>query len=126
MFKQIFKLLLFPYWVLCLVLNHSPLPPEAVPRPGVDKIYHFFGYAILAFLFQAYLEGKNRSARERFRLSFMILIGYGFLDEVTQPFFSRAFDLFDLSADGLGIILGSLLFLKIFPSKSADQSLPRQ
>ena len=111
--------------MLCLVLTHSPLPPEAVPRSGVDKIYHFFGYLILAFLFQAFLEGKKKSARERFHLGFVILIVYGFLDEVTQPFFSRAFDLLDLSADGLGIILGSLLFLKIFPVKSADQSLPQ-
>lgn len=119
--KRLLKTLLPPYWILCFILTHAPLPPGALSQPGIDKVYHFLGYWILAFLLQAFLEGKRKTASERFRLGFTILFIYGFLDELTQPYFSRVFDLLDLGADTMGIILGSLLFLKIFPEKSADQ-----
>lgn len=108
------------------MLTHAPLPPGALSQPGIDKIYHFLGYLILAFLFQAFLEGKRESPKERLRLGFVTLLIYGFLDELTQPYFSRVFDLLDLSADMLGIILGSLLYLKIFPVKSDDQFQSRR
>jgi VanZ family protein len=44
----------------------------------------------------------------------LIGIMFGWIDESTQPIFSRVFDLLDIAADMTGVILASVLMLLIW------------
>jgi len=102
-----------PYWVLCFILTHLP-PSAALPEAaGFDKVLHFSGYALLGFLLFSRLGFKTLPT----------LLVYSAIDEVTQPYFGRDFEWWDLLADFLGACLGISLgwwFLiekKIFPDE---------
>ena len=96
--------------VVLLVLTHWP--PEKIPidinRFGLDKLVHMAVYAGLAWLFfKALPPGQTY-------LSWVGLIGgllvIAVLDEITQTYVNRQFDLFDIAADAMGI-LGCFIIL---------------
>ncbi len=73
----------------------------------IDKLIHFFGYAILAMVFVLALKP---------RLSLLVLaliaaMGVGI--EYLQPFFSRSFEWADALADILGVMVGGALGMAV-------------
>lgn len=116
------RLLLFPYWILCFVLTHMP-NPKGIPAQGeLDKVLHFLGYFVLGFLLAAFYSFKKKTPQALFKACLITLLIYGAIDETTQPYFGRDFEWFDLLADLLGVSTAVLIFLKIFPLRSLDQS----
>ena len=101
-------LLLSIYWLTIFVATH--LPKSALPQLGwSDKAYHCLGYTGLAFL----MCWAIRSTRLK-QILLVIFIGsaYAYLDEFTQEFIpGRTYDVYDLAADGVGILLGISAYL---------------
>lgn len=101
--------LLSLFWVVKLSLK------SGVELPGefwnADKLYHGLGYAWLAFLpFFGFNKDKN------IKITAVLLLVLGFALEYGQSFIpGRCFSLGDSLANSFGIIVGSLLGIKIQP-----------
>jgi VanZ family protein len=95
-------------WLLvCLVayLSLTPYPPEPLLFPNADKLEHGFAYAVLALWFcQLYLFAGSRM------VVLVALIGLGVVLEFLQGWTGyRFFDVGDIAANGIGVLLGFLL-----------------
>ena len=91
---------------LTLLLTLTHWPQEKMPfdtnRFGLDKIAHMAIYAGLAGLFfKAVAPGRTFLAWLGI-IAGLVLVTL--LDEITQPWFNRQFDLLDLAADVVGIV----------------------
>lgn len=101
-FKSVWFVAALIALAILLVLTHWP--QEKMPdinRYHLDKIAHSVVYAGLAFLFfKAIAPGRTYLGW------FGVICGLlciAVLDEITQPFVNRQFDLFDIAADAVGI-----------------------
>ena len=83
--------------------------------PNLDKVGHFFGMGILAFLAWNVISKPQKKLFSLFNLLVIsILISLITLEEYSQKFIvARSFSYGDLLADYLGIIIFSLLFILI-------------
>jgi VanZ family protein len=94
-----------------LIFAVSAIPNITLPSLGLtfeDKILHFIEYSIFSFfLFLAFFTSRRESLREKaFLLSSLIGIAYALSDEIHQKFVpGRHCDVFDFSADCLGIVV---------------------
>ena len=95
-------------WFACvtLVVVGSLLPDKSLPMRALsrldisDKLQHFGAYAVLAFL---------PAVHERRRVVTAIafaLVGLGIILEYGQTLVSRDFEIADMSADTLGVVIG--------------------
>ncbi len=102
------------YWLLMAVGSHLPQESAAAPILGHDKLVHFAAFAVLAWLLAWWDSGRAHSLGwRRAGQLFAILIAYGIADELTQPYFGRSCDIFDLVADALGSLTGLAVFAKL-------------
>jgi len=85
--------------------------PEWIPQ--LDKLIHVISYAILAFL--ALLALRSKSQKGRFWLVIICVILYGILIECAQAMANtgRYFEYFDIIANIIGSLIGSLIFFQI-------------
>jgi len=108
--KKIKWSLVVAYAILIFFLS-SLSNPSPVPIPDIfmaDKLIHFIEYAIFGFLlFSALYEGM--AVKKAVFLSVIMAAIYGATDEFHQYFVAhRDSDLFDLVADSLGGIAGTV------------------
>jgi VanZ family protein len=103
-------------WALFIFILSS-LPKLPVPKLEFkfqDKIEHAVAYAVLGYLTARALSYQSRfpGLRDNFLLLAIVLgIFYGLLDEIHQYFVpGRVSDVADLIADGIGVILGVVIF----------------
>lgn len=76
--------------------------------PFGDKIGHIVLYGIMAFLLNYGFRGKKWL---NLSVGSLIVFMFAFLEELSQAYFpSRSFDLADVLADILGIVLFTILF----------------
>ena len=108
----VYKFILGGYMVLILCI--SSIPANSMPSLGfqnVDKVAHFLEYAILGILaVHSFIPKKG------YQLFFIIFSGFvfGVFDEWWQSFISdRHTSLFDLLADNIGMLVGSIVFYKL-------------
>ncbi|MCA9275777.1 MAG: VanZ family protein [Phycisphaerales bacterium] len=92
------------YTLALLTATHWPGLVVDGPVDWIDKIIHCGVFCIWTCLF--YMSGLVLGQR---RLLWTVLIGFGYaiFDETTQPMFDRVFDLLDLAADALGVLLAA-------------------
>lgn len=101
------------YWLPTLlyaaaILFMTTRPALSLPARHLDKVVHFFAYAVLALSMQFSL--RKSSASRPVVLAAVLTIAIGALDETFQIFSPyRTASLFDLLADAAGAIAGSLL-----------------
>jgi len=94
----------------CVLVIATHLPPSTfvvgAASKAPDKFWHFVAYAILGFL--AYLSDTvlRPRAAHRYMLVGPLLLLFAVCDEVTQPFFGRSAELWDLAYDLFGILTG--------------------
>lgn len=100
------RLALAVYWVLLFWGTHQPsVPTVAVAN---DKLLHLSAYAGLSFLLAVSFAANT--TRTLF-VCFLIAIGYGALDEITQPAFERSAELNDWFADIIGATAGIIAYV---------------
>lgn len=112
------------YCTLIFIQSSRPFPGNIPDILFIDKVLHFFGYALLGVLFfRAYhtLPLKNRP-RPMIFLSIISATLYGISDEIHQHFVpTRSADIWDVLADMLGSIFGVLIIHHIL-SRQAHYS----
>lgn len=92
---------------LIVYLSLMPNPPAPLTFDNSDKVEHAFAYAMLSFwLCQIYLKAWSRA------LVIVALVGLGVGLEYVQGWTGyRTFDVMDMLADGVGVLLGWILAL---------------
>ncbi|QOL27322.1 VanZ family protein [Thalassotalea sp. LPB0316] len=89
--------------IMALIAVASLYPAEHLPRvPGTDKTHHFIAYGLLALP-----VGLARPTK--FWLYITILVTFGGLIELLQPFVNRYGEWLDVAANCAGILVGLLL-----------------
>ncbi len=97
------------------------MPGDNIPEqdflPGFDKLVHVGIFGIFSFLFVNTIKksGKHRIQRSKLIFSFFVTFLYSVALEYCQRFVpGRSFDISDLLANGIGIIVGLFLFAIIY------------
>jgi VanZ family protein len=95
------------YALVLVFATHYPKPEQLLgPNAPGDKTLHFIAYGVLGLLAAATLAAwRGWSVRDGLRLA-ATLAAFGAIDEMTQPFFSRAADPLDWVYDLIGIACG--------------------
>jgi VanZ family protein len=86
---------------------------------NIDKFAHALAYAALyfsgAFSLQNFSD-KKQLTLSNLKVLFAFSFLYGFLIEILQHFLPhRSFDSFDMLANTLGLIIGAVIFARLFP-----------
>ena len=103
-------IIIFRIFLAVSLLLITFLATVELELPGITSVDDKFGH-VLAFLYLAFLVDYSFPT-SRFNLSKILpLLFYGIVIEVIQHFLPhRMFSLFDLLADGVGVVIYALLF----------------
>ena len=90
---------------IIFLLSHQPRVMDGLPPiTGLDKLLHFAAYFVLAMSWIIAFS-KNNISNLNLKTGILSLL-YAFSDEFHQTFVpTRAFEVLDLVADGVGIFL---------------------
>ncbi|MBI3152234.1 MAG: VanZ family protein [Chloroflexi bacterium] len=113
--------ILFTIFIVSIIIlaDNGSLPPfirSMYDFPNGDKLGHFILFGLLNFFVtRAFLSALPSKSRSGVTLSVALTLALGIaLEEWSQQFFSsRTFDLVDLLASYLGLIVGGWAALKI-------------
>jgi VanZ family protein len=111
--KKLSTLVALSYLVFMFIMTH--LPKQNVPRTlasANDKLLHTLAFLVLGFVLSFAMQHRaRRYGWYAYAIpTFVFGCLYAWLDELTQPWIGRCFDLQDLAFDGLGLVMGMLLF----------------
>ncbi|MHC4337613.1 MAG: VanZ family protein [Planctomycetota bacterium] len=111
---------LLVYWPAIFVLGHIPIP-GLVYKAGVsDKSLHLLAYLVLVFLlwFAMNPDRKVNWRRGTVWRVLLVVVLYGLVDELLQPWVGRTYDTVDLLANVTGTLGGLILlaFLTFWPA----------
>lgn len=95
--KTLLLVSLIAYWGFLLLMTHMPHPPSI--NNYSDKTLHMGAYGALALLLSLNFQFRKMPAERIIARTVVIILFAGALDEWTQPFFGRACELADWSAD---------------------------
>lgn len=97
-----------------LIFIQSSLPASEVVPDALnnDKVLHLLGYALMgALCMRAWLTGPFKHTGMVIMLSIVTTLLYGASDEFHQSFVPyRHADLLDVMADGVGGLIGTMLY----------------
>jgi VanZ family protein len=118
---------IFVYLSLIFVLSSlSRLPFQLPAVPGLDKLIHFCEYGLLAALVARAVHSlpRPKAAWIVWLIAVGVVLVFGALDEWYQSSIPRRqSDLLDFSADVLGGMAGSLVYLMMARRKRRKRSL---
>ena len=98
------------YWVALFTSTHVPDTTVAGAVLDYDKLAHAGAYGVLATLvFVAWRRTGARPGLGGRLLLASIVLAYGVVDEMTQPYVGRQCELADWLADALGVGLAVVL-----------------
>jgi VanZ family protein len=110
------------YWLpalsYCLIIfGLSALPKTiSVPSPyAVDKVLHIMEYGVLGFLLARSLVNSRAGVSKRALIILVVGLAtsYGISDEIHQAFVpGRNASAWDVVADGLGGVMGALIYTR--------------
>jgi len=108
------------YWLLMLLAFHIPISEEVAEEADLplnsDKTIHVVLYAGFGLLLSGTLEtyGRRRArtmpTAAQAALLLAVVSVYGYLDEFTQPWTGRRYDLADFAADVVGAVVGIAIY----------------
>ena len=120
----------FPILAYCLLifLQSSRPPPNITPHwPFMDKVLHFFAYALLGALFLRAFNTTQIQHDSKLIIMLSIILSslYGISDEIHQHFVPfRTADYKDALADIAGSILGVFIFYQTKIGKNVKTIKP--
>jgi len=97
-----FKTLSVVYAIFILAVSFAQIP-EGPSVLNIDKLMHaslYYGFAFVLW--------RGFSDKKVFAVAFFL----GVLIEFVQPFFGRSFEIFDMAADGIGILIFYYFFAR--------------
>jgi VanZ family protein len=107
-------------WAIFLLLI-TLTPGKAMPATGhwdlphADKVVHFVGFGVLAFLMMRGFNKQNKYnwlRKESILSSLLLTISFGIIIEILQIFVpERSFDLLDIVANTTGALTGLGFYL---------------
>ena len=100
------------YWPAIFVLAHIPIPQLVYKAQVSDKTLHLITYLILVFLlwFAVSPDKKVNWGKAAVWWVFLIMAGYGGVDELLQGYVGRSCDIKDFLANLVGVSGGLILF----------------
>lgn len=108
-----FLLCWVPVIIYCMIIyiqSSQPMPEYLPVVFGMDKMFHFFAYAVLSALFFRALNTFKIKVNNELLVvlaSIVAAVLYGITDEIHQYYvISRVADIVDVVADILGSIFG--------------------
>jgi uncharacterized membrane protein YuzA (DUF378 family) len=113
--RKVTIILLVFYWPAFFILAHIPVP-GLVRKAGVsDKGLHFLAYLILVFLLWFAVSPDQKVVWRKAVLwwVFIVVTGYGVVDELLQGVTGRNCDVMDIVANIAGTFTG-LILLSVF------------
>jgi len=113
--QKVTIILLIFYWLTFFILAHIPVP-GLVRKAGVsDKCLHFLAYLILVFLLWFAINPDKKVIWSKLAvwLVFIVVTGYGAVDELIQGCTGRNCDVIDIVANTAGTFSG-LIMLSVF------------
>ena len=84
----------------------SVLPTPQMDGLESDKLNHLIAYTVLTLLLVLALSG-DRTLPRGYWVALLSLLLYGALIEVVQHYTGRQFDLMDMVANAVGVLLGA-------------------
>jgi len=100
------------YWPAIFVLAHIPIPQLVYKAQVSDKMLHLITYLILVFLLWFAVSPDRRVNWRKAAVwwVFLIMAGYGGVDELLQGYVGRSCDIKDFLANLAGVTGGLILF----------------
>ncbi len=99
------------YWGAMFLATHIELPQVESAPNNTDKLVHLVMYAGFAFLLSLWLSTRGAFTRKTMLFVFVAAIVYAALDELLQRLTpARSAEVWDFVMDGLGALLGLLMF----------------
>jgi VanZ family protein len=100
------------YWPAIFVLAHIPIPQLVYKAQVSDKTLHLVVYLILVFLLWFAVSPDRRVNWRKAAVwwVFLIMAGYGGVDELLQGYVGRSCDIKDFLANLVGVSGGLILF----------------
>lgn len=101
-------------WLTAFILTHLPIEPGGTTRiPHLDKVAHIGLFFAITYFGGLRLFRARQPVPPRTLIFWAIIyLGYGALDELTQPITGRHSDLDDWLFDALGVTLATLVLWK--------------
>ena len=108
--------LLVSYWIALIIFAHIQVPDSVRSANISDKALHVLAYLVLTFFLWFSIKPHEKVKWHKIHvwLVFLIITGYGAIDEVIQSFVGRTCDVLDIAANISGILLS--LFILTFLS----------
>jgi len=108
---------------LILVVSSIPaLSPPSIRIEIEDKVAHFGEYMVLGFLTARAFWGHNQQKSKTFLYTSGICTAFGIFDEIHQAIIpNRTTDVFDMLADMLGTVAGSVIAIWWYSRKSGKR-----
>ena len=97
-------------WMVAAIATHVPLPSTAKISAS-DKVLHAVGYFVLGMVFLLTLGAYGRRMGSCVLIAIPVLLAYGALDELTQPWVNRDASWGDWIADGVGVVLAGCVYV---------------
>ena len=118
--RKYYRLVPAGLW-LALIWTLSSLPADEIPSVqvlGIDKLLHLGIYTVLMVLFSFGIKGFKLTNEQRLLIiSVILLMAAG--DEYHQHYIpGRSVSVYDLIANGMGIIVGFLIGKRIYDPRS--------
>jgi VanZ family protein len=104
-------------WILVIAFG-CLMPGDKLPStsffskiPHFDKIVHFVLYFIFAlFLMSGFSRQYGKTSAKAYIFSFILAFAFGVTIEFIQEQVGRSYDIYDMMANTLGVIVSLLLF----------------
>jgi VanZ family protein len=112
--KTLGQFVLAGYWLTMFIGTHVPPTTSFLPNEehNIDKVLHFTAYATLAGLLATVWQLSSGVLTARhLRWTWIAVVIYGALDEITQIPVNRDCDFWDWVADACGAAVGLLVFV---------------
>jgi VanZ family protein len=109
--QKITTAILSAYWGVLLIATHIPIPKIVYQANVSDLWLHFLAYLNLIFLlwFSFRPDNKVDWGSRLVWLLFVMILAFGGLDELTQPWSGRTCDLYDFLANTAAVITGLII-----------------